>query len=488
MPTKIEWTDSTWSPVTGCTKVSEGCDHCYAETIAHRFAGTKAYPNGFDVTLRPERLEQPLRWKRPRKVFVNSMSDLFHKDVPDDYIARVWQAMTSAPQHTYQILTKRPGRMASWVRRWYAGEIDEPYEERPVRGFPGYVVTTRGEVFGKRRGTDKALRQDVGEKGHRRVTMYHDEGSGAERALVHRLVLEAFVRRAVPGEQACHRNGDPADNRLSNLYWGTQQTNWQDRISHGNARSHSKLTEDDVVLIRARYAGGDSAYRIAKDYPVSDTQIRNVVNGAQWVTPPVEEGKKVVAPARALLDFVWVGTSVENQKWADVRIPLLLDTPAAVRFLSCEPLLGEVTLTPGLLWAPSDCPEGCGCAYPGAADPADCACDGLCTMDTEWNGRKPGIDWVICGGESGPGARPMHPDWARWLRDQCVDAGIPFLFKQWGEWVTEDQSPEDIILPGLSTYLLGDDEPDFYKVGKKAAGRELDGQTWDEYPGGLTDG
>ena len=78
---KIEWTDATWGPVTGCTKVSEGCDHCYAETIAHRFAGTKAYPNGFDVTLRPERLDQPLRWKRPRKVFVNSMSDLFHEEV-----------------------------------------------------------------------------------------------------------------------------------------------------------------------------------------------------------------------------------------------------------------------------------------------------------------------------------------------------------------------------------------------------------------------
>ena len=110
---KIEWTDSTWSPVTGCTKVSEGCDHCYAETIAHRFAGTKAYPNGFDVTLRPERLDQPLRWKRPRKVFVNSMSDLFHKDVPDDYIARVFAVMALAPQHTFQVLTKRPGRMRS---------------------------------------------------------------------------------------------------------------------------------------------------------------------------------------------------------------------------------------------------------------------------------------------------------------------------------------------------------------------------------------
>ncbi|QFP95886.1 hypothetical protein SEA_FIREBALL_61 [Gordonia phage Fireball] len=113
MSTKIEWTDETWNPVTGCTKVSAGCDHCYAESIAHRFDGTKAYPNGFDVTLRPERLDQPLRWKRPRRVFVNSMSDLFHDDIPDEYIAKVWAVMALAPQHTFQVLTKRHARMRS---------------------------------------------------------------------------------------------------------------------------------------------------------------------------------------------------------------------------------------------------------------------------------------------------------------------------------------------------------------------------------------
>lgn len=301
MPTKIEWTDETWNPVTGCTKVSEGCDHCYAETIAHRFTGTKAYPNGFDVTLRPERLDQPLRWKRPRKVFVNSMSDLFHKDVPDEYIARVFAIMDLAHWHTYQVLTKRPGRMRSLL-------------------------------------------------------------SSAE---------------------------------------------FRHRVAHN-----------------------------------ADLEIESWSGGEREVTWPLKWP----------LPNVWLGTSVENQKWADVRIPLLLDTPAAIRFLSCEPLLGPIDLF-------------------------------------AWNiDRGMRVDWVIVGGESGPHARPMHPDWARQLRDDCLTAGIPFHFKQWGEWVTEDQAPEDIILPGLSTYLLGDDEPDFYKVGKKAAGRELDGQTWDEYPGGLTDG
>jgi len=108
---KIEWTDETWNPVTGCTKVSPGCDHCYAESFAHRFAGTPAYPNGFAVTLRPERLGQPLHWRRPRKVFVNSMADLFHADIPADYIGQIFAVMASSAAHQFQILTKRHARM-----------------------------------------------------------------------------------------------------------------------------------------------------------------------------------------------------------------------------------------------------------------------------------------------------------------------------------------------------------------------------------------
>ena len=109
----IEWTDATWNPVTGCTKVSPGCDHCYAETFAERFRGVPGhhFEQGFDLTLRPERLDQPLRWTRPRRIFVNSMSDLFHKDVPDEFIARVFAVMALAPQHTFQVLTKRHARM-----------------------------------------------------------------------------------------------------------------------------------------------------------------------------------------------------------------------------------------------------------------------------------------------------------------------------------------------------------------------------------------
>lgn len=332
---KIEWTDATWNPVTGCTKVSPGCDHCYAETIAHRFAGTKAYPNGFEVTLRPERLDQPLRWKRPRRIFVNSMSDLFHAAVSDEYIARVFAVMALAPQHTFQVLTKRPGRMRSLLSS---------------RAFEDWV--------------------------------------------------EAFVRE--------------------------------------------------------------------------EYSERWTPNGYEYRWP---------------LPNVWLGVSVESQKWADVRIPQLLATPAAVQFLSCEPLLGPVQLDLIRYFDADSYCRGCSGLLSPKHEPA---------CGTEL-GEHSGIDWVIVGGESGSGARPMHPDWARMLRNQCVVAGVPFLFKQWGEWApqfgTDGLTPlaypklwEHYQRTNLTTAgreaTAADHEgaEPMMRVGKRAAGRELDGRTWDEYP------
>lgn len=272
--TGIEWTDATWNPVTGCTKVSPGCDHCYAETIAHRFAGTKAYPFGFAVTLQPERLGQPFRWRKPRRIFVNSMSDLFHDDIPDDYIAQVFSVMAQTQRHTYQILTKRPARMRSLLSR------------------------------------------------------------------------PEFIWPRV---------------------WGP----------------------------------------ISPDMP--DIAYRT------WPLPNV-----------------WLGVSTENQQWADIRIPTLLDTPAAVRFISAEPLLGPISL---IRW-----------------------------LNGGFGNVSPDLHWVIVGGESGAGARMMSPDWARDLRDECVAADVPLLFKQWGAW-----GPIN-------------DKDTMQRLGKHAAGRELDGHTWDQYP------
>jgi protein gp37 len=299
----IEWTDATWNPVTGCTKVSPGCDHCYAETLAERFRGTPGhyYENGFDVQLRPDKLDLPLRWTKPRRVFVNSMSDLFHDQVPDEYIAQVFAVMALADRHTFQLLTKRHGRMRSLLNN---------------TGFRAQVAT--------------------------------------------------------------------------------------------------------FVIERAEQAPGP---------PHIPMRLVLPSDGREWWP---------------LLN-VWLGVSVEDQHWANIRIPALLDTPAEIRFLSCEPLLGPVSLFANT------------------------------RLDT---GTL--VDWVIVGGESGRGARPMLPAWARGLRYECTTHGIPFLFKQWGEW-----SPCGSLQPDGSIDW-NDPTAGMERLGKKAAGRELDGRTWDEYPQAVT--
>lgn len=313
--TGIEWADSTWNPITGCDKVSPGCDHCYAETFAERWRGTPGhyFENGFDVQLRPNKLALPLRWTKPRKVFVNSMSDLFHDKVPDDYIAQVFAVMALAPQHTFQLLTKRHGRMRSLLS-----------SER----FPGLVY----------------------------------------------MAINAL-------------------------------------LEHGNPLH------------------------------INDIAIMDALDG-------FSRGRFKVLPN------VWLGVSAEDQKRADLRIPALLDTPAAVRFVSAEPLLGALDIA---RFAEHD--------------------------DAKYD--VPPLSWVIVGGESGPGARPMHPEWARSLRDQCVAAGVPFLFKQWGEYVPhfplEGRDP-DVWIEGPSEFPDMVHKTGMWRVGKRRAGRELDGRTWDQYP------
>jgi protein gp37 len=234
---KIEWTDATWNPVRGCTKVSPGCTHCYAETFAERFRGVPSHPFefGFDLRTVPEKLGEPLRWGTPRMIFVNSMSDLFHKDVTDDYIVSVARVMTAANWHTYQVLTKRADRLQSLLKS---------------------------------------------------------------------------------------------------------------RLAFASAQKH-----------------------------------------------------------------IWWGVSVENRKHGLPRIDLLRQAPAQVRFLSIEPLLED-----------------------------------LGTIDLH------GIDWVIVGGESGPGARRMEASWVRGIKAQCETAGVKFFFKQWGG------------------------------VRKAETGRSLDGHTYSAFP------
>lgn len=233
----IEWTDATWNPVRGCTKISPGCKHCYAETFAERFRGVPGHPyeQGFDLKLVPDKLGEPLKWSSPKKIFVNSMSDLFHTDVPDEYIVQVAHVMEVADWHTYQVLTKRADRLTQML----------------------------------------------------------------------------------------------------------------------------------------------------------ETQLQSM----------------------AQRQHIWWGVSVEDRKYGLPRLELLRQAPAAMKFLSVEPLLED-----------------------------------LGPMNLE------GIQWVIVGGESGHGARPMKAEWVINIRNQCLKAKVPFFFKQWGG------------------------------VRKKTTGRTLEGKTYDNYP------
>lgn len=365
----IEWTDATWNIITGCTLVDEGCRNCYAahliaswpaignhpsrKGLARKNAAGEAKFTG-EVRFNEQWLDQPLRWKKPRRIFVCAHGDLFHESVPDEWIDRVFAVMALAPQHAFQVLTKRPERARAYLA-----------------------------------------------------------GDGLELADASRAATIAFAAtdmlRVPDGHPSFRAFGDPE--------------------------------EPHLVL-------------------------------AHWPLPNV-----------------WLGTSASDQASADLRIPPLLAAPAAVRFLSAEPLLGPMDLSEIAIARPElrasvivDALRGTG----------------------GFDGPPGRLDWVIVGGESGPRARPMHPDWARSLRDQCVAAGVPFFFKQWGEWAdhtdahkhegSEDRvilSTGQVIGVGVRKHGVGAVEPDWRargaawmtRVGKARAGRLLDGRTWDQMPG-----
>lgn len=341
---KTEWTDASWNPIRArfhqiqndgsgkerlgwhCEKASDGCRNCYAEGINRRL-GTgldykpgnlfreekRGYHNGeAQLFLDEAMLLQPLKWKRPRMIFVCSMTDLFADFVPDAWIDKVFAVMALCPQHTFQVLTKRSARMLAY--------------------FVGHH-TPRG---------DGSIQ-----------------------------VFSALQR--VQG-----------------------------------------LIADYVRLGRFQRSGFGPVYK------------------ADW-----DRARDKLRPFPLL--NVWLGVSAERQQEADARIPDLLATPAAVRFVSLEPLLGPINLQ----WL----------GGPGPDDRRDVG-----TYTASLNGftevihtgeltRHPRLDWVIVGGESGPAARPMHPDWARDLRDHCAAAGVPFFFKQWGAWKPICNMPEAEFQP-----------------------------------------
>lgn len=345
--TGIEWTDATWNPILGCSRVSEGCRNCYAEAVAGRFgrgektvySGLTQIVNGRSVwtgkIVETMQLLAPLRWRSPKRVFVNSMSDLFHETVTDEQRDKIFAVMALCPQHTFQVLTKRPERMSKYFAdgRWHWIKV----------------------------------------------------------------ASEAIAReRRLPIDWQAHRSPE-------------------------------------------------------------------------------------------FLSNVWLGVSVEDQATADARIPLLLQTPAAKRFLSCEPLLGPIKFW----WMDEDAcaPRGPAVRTSGGMTPSTPS-----EPSEGFDDSYVDLDWVIAGGESGPHARPMHPDWARSLREQCVNAGVPFFFKQWGEWrphhewIPSEKAPRQIAIDQAGEQVPHHVNPDdvggqrFQCVGKKAAGALLDGRAWKEFP------
>lgn len=436
--TGISWTDSTWNPVVGCTIVSPGCTNCYAMEQAARIIRCSAGPGRathYEGTVQPSKagpvwtgkvalapdstLMRPLSWRKGKRIFVNSMGDLFHDAVPDEWIDRVFAVMALAPQHQFQVLTKRARRMREYVsnpatpfrvakaKDALSAGNDAPEEIRPVEGYPGYFASTYGKIYSERRGGPRrAMKPDVGERGHSRVQL-HREGSGerGDRLLVHRIILETFVGPAPSTDaQGRHRDGNAQNNRISNLMWGTQEENWTDAKRHGSHRRYSKLTEEQATEIRRRHAAGESGEAMAREFPVSSTQIRNIASGRQWNVEPA-----ITWP----LPNIWKGVTAEDQTRADERIPDLLATPAALRFVSVEPMLGAVDLK--------------------NITPADkYELDALSGFDFDQSSVGPRLDWVVCGGESGPGARPMQVGLARSIVAQCRDARVPCFVKQLG--------------------------------------------------------
>ena len=451
----ITWTEETWNPIRGCSRVSEGCRNCYAERVAARFSGpgqpyegliqiTSGGPrwNG-KVAFVEERLADPLRWKKPRMIFVNSMSDLFHESLSNEQIAAIFGVMAAAPQHTFQVLTKRARRMREWFAlegiaarvdlfRYIAlaGRIEEffaPEREAPVDGWPGYWITTKGRVLSDHKGERRPLSPMGSEQGHARVMLYR--GDETWRPLVHRLVLGTFDKGAVGAADCdnpigCHIDGDASNNALWNLRWGSPQSNWNDSKRHGTRRRYSKLTAAQADEIRRRGAAGESGAALGRAFGISDTQARNIMEGRQWAPE---------YSATWPLPSVWLGVSVEDQATADERIPHLLATPAAVRWVSYEPALGPVHFQD--LFYRMDRDEGAPAAASRYLHASECL--GFCEYGCGGE-ILGGLDWIVIGGESGPGARPFDVAWARATIAACRAAGVKVFFKQAGSNAIEN--------------------------------------------------
>lgn len=436
--TNIAWANEVWNPVVGCTRLSEGCDKCYAFALHDRRhvawkrgrwpAAPEQYHLPFShVTLHPERLDEPLHWRKPRRVFVNSVSDTFHDQVPDVFIDRIFATMARSPQHTYQLLSKRPERMLTYLsapERMSAvlRAMDEPEDDAnpeawmPVADYEGFYevssfgrVRRSGGILRGRRNIEGLLVPRPTRGGYLAVCLSRD--GVVHQVKVHRLVLKAFS--GPPPDAASetrHRNGNRTDNRAINLLWGSKQENMADAARHGMAgvwaKSQVTRTPAEVGAIRAARAAGSKLADLATIYGSTKQQVSAICLG------------RIYKPAAIPwpLPNCWLGVSIENDLWVG-RADILRQTPAAVRFISAEPLLGPLVHRCG------NCADAC------VRDGQPCTCR-VC-HGTGWTGIDlTGIDWLIIGAESGPHARPMDPQWALDLIDRAHAAGVAVFVKQ----------------------------------------------------------
>lgn len=444
--TSIEWTDKVWNATRGCSRISAGCGGakgeggCYAERQAARFSGPGMPYEGLvrigtqgprwtgKVVLVPEMLDAPLHWRKSRRVFVNSMSDLFHEALTNEQIAAVFGVMAACPQHTFQCLTKRPKRMREFLthpdcRHWIAQAMDAALVEhehspvetwRTIPGFDGYDASTHGRV----RSPAGMLATYINERLDRETVTLWNKGN-PETRFVHQLVLSAHDPCPIDGLEVCHRNGNKRDNRRANLRWGTRSENQNEKVRHGSNGGPQKLTRAQVQEIRAARAGGQQTQQtIADRYGVSRSLVSMIEHGVVWTEPAIPWP----------LPNVHLGVSVENQATADERIPELLACPAAVWWISLEPQLADVDLT--AIRHRATHPLTPGREYERVLN----ALTGESWVgETRYGGREePGLSWVVQGGESGPGARPFDLAWARRTRDQCREAHVPYFLKQLG--------------------------------------------------------
>jgi protein gp37 len=410
---------------------------------AHRFSGAGGPYEGLTTIRRgkvdwtgvarfvPKELSAPLSWRKPRRVFVASMSDPFHSSIPDEDIDRIYAAMVLADWHTYQLLTKRPTRMMDYTLspnraflvqraadalRVDMAMSDVQEEWRPVSSHTKYEVSNYGKV--RRGGRELTLVEHGG--GYKQVAL---SNGSVKTVLVHRLVLEAFDRPPRDKEEGAHSNGRRWDNRIANLRWATKTENMQDAARQGTAgvwmKSQATLSTEEVDDIRESRARGEKLSVVAARFGITKQQVSEVALGKTFKKP------QLVWP----LPRLWLGVSVEDQKTADERIPLLLQTPAAIRFVSYEPALATVDfrgIPANFEGAKGDYLDALsGCEYYGQDEP-----DGA--EPTSPVARRARLDLVIVGGESSPGARPFSEEWASSVVKQCRDAGVAAFIKQMG--------------------------------------------------------